>query len=133
MYLVENDRVRRLLSVRLTGFVRLDEMQSWDAHYRAQVDTYAGQPHAVLADMRGLDPLGADVADVLRDAIAYARQHGTVCCAHLSDSTISRLQARRLAREADAGGVTINVVSLEEGRAAIDELLARLLRPATGT
>ena len=41
--------------------------------------------------------------------------------------------ALRLAREADAGGVTINVVSLEEGRAALDELLARLLRPATGT
>ena len=93
-------------------------------------DAFHGEPHVVFADMRGMVAISPEGAAILGELIRYGRTHGTVCCVHLSDSSIARLQASRLAREAspmDDG--TVNVVSLEEAERVIEEKLATLRAP----
>ncbi len=102
-------------------------MKEWAETYVAATDSYGGGRHVVLADMRGLKPAGAEAADIMGNAIGYARARGVACCAHISDSTIARLQAARLAREASADDdVTTDVVSLEEAERVLEEARARI-------
>lgn len=97
-------------------------MREWAEAYRNATDTYEGGDHLVLADMRGMKPASEDTAEVMQDAIAYARSRGVACCAHISDSTISRLQTARIAREAsEHDDVTVDVVSIEEAHRVLDE------------
>lgn len=101
-------------------------MQEWAEVYLAATRSYGGGNHLVLADMRGLKPADPAAAEVMGSAIGYARAHGVACCAHISDSTVARLQARRLAREASPeDDVTIDVVSLEEAEQVLEEARAR--------
>lgn len=103
------------------------EMKEWAEAYVAATDAYAGGHHLVLADMRGLKPAGPEAAQIMGNAIGYARARGVACCAHLSDSTISRLQAARLAREASpSDDVTTDVVSFDEAERVLDEARARI-------
>ena len=97
-------------------------MRDFSREYREATDLYAGKKHLVLADMRGLRSSVPEAAAVFGEAIGYARKRGVVCCAHLSDSTIARLQAARLAREFSPGDdVTIDAVSLEEAEKVLAE------------
>jgi hypothetical protein len=83
----------------------------------------------LIADMRGLAPLSQESAKLMGEAIAFQRAHGIVLCAHLSDSSITRLQAKRLAREATPNDkVTIEVVSPEEAERVLDERRPTLKR-----
>ncbi len=124
---MKNDPEERTIYVRMSGFMREDEMKEWAEAYIAATDTYQGGKHLVLADMRGLKPAGPEAAEIMGRAIGYARARGVACCAHISDSTIARLQAARLAREAAAGDdVTTDVVSLEEAERVLEEARARL-------
>ncbi len=87
--------------------------------------------HIVLADMRGMSVLAPEAAELFGEVIRYGRMHGAVLCVHLSDSSITRLQAARLAREVQPDdAVTINVVSLEEAHRLIDERFPKLRPPA---
>jgi hypothetical protein len=80
--------------------------------------------HIVLADMRGLRTLKKEVAECMGEAIGYARTRGVIRCTHLSDETVQRLQAHRIARESSAGNdVTVDVQSLEEAHAVCQEAL----------
>ncbi len=107
--------------------MRENEMKEWADAYIAATDAYAGGPHLVLADMRGLKPAGPESAEIMGNAIAYARTRGVACCAHLSDSTIQRLQTARLAREASPhDDVTTDVVSPEEAERVLEEARVRL-------
>lgn len=127
MHETRNDTGKRTIYVRLSGFIREDEMSEWAQDYKAATDSYRGGEHLVLADMRGMKPTNETAAEIMREAIAYARARGVACCAHLSDSTISRLQTRRLAREAsEHDDVTVDVVSLEEADAVLDEAREKL-------
>ena len=127
MWEVKNDPEKRTIYVRMSGFMREDEMKEWAEAYKAATDTYKGEKHLVLADMRGLKPAGPEAAEIMGQAIGYARARGVACCAHLSDSTIARLQAARLAREAAVGDdVTTDVVSLEEAERVLAEARSRL-------
>jgi hypothetical protein len=133
---VTNQPTRRTIVVRLTGLIGPAEMQEFAEKYRAATDTYGGQPHLVLADMRGMKTNTPAAAGILQSAIAYARARGVHCCAHISDDTVARLQMARIAREVAAGDdVTVDVVSLEEAEAVLHEKRFELLKnvptPAT--
>lgn len=127
MYEVDNDVEKRTIRLRMSGFMREDEMREWAEAYIAATDSYGGGKHLVLADMRGLKPADPKAAEIMGKAIGEARAKGVARCAHISDSTIARLQAARLAREASPGDdVTIDVVSLDEAEQVLDEARAKL-------
>lgn len=126
---VTNQQTRRTIVVRLNGLISPAEMQDFADKYRAATDTYAGQPHLVLADMRGMKTNTPAAASILQSAIAYARGRGVLCCAHISDDTVARLQMARIAREVAAGDdVTIDVVSLEEAEVVLQEKRFELMK-----
>jgi hypothetical protein len=128
------DRARRLISVRASGNPTLAELKEALATSQRATDSFRGEPHIVLADMRGLVALTKDKQAVLAEIIRYGRERGCVWCVHLSDSSIARLQQARLAREASPyDGATVDVVSVEEAERVIQEKLAQLAamkRPA---
>jgi hypothetical protein len=114
MFEVTNDERRRTITVRMSGFMQPEEMTRFSEAYRQATDAYRGERHLVLADMRGLKALPPESTAIFGEAIGYARPRGVALCAHLSDSTIQRLQAARLAHQAAPGDdVTVDCVSLE--------------------
>ena len=117
----------RTVYVRMQGIFDVPDMERFAAEYRRVTDERDGADHIVLADMRGMKPASPDAAKVFGEAIGYARARGVVRCAHLSDSTVQRLQARRVAREHSPGDdVTVDVVSESEAAKVCDEARANL-------
>lgn len=130
MYEVKNDRRKRTIYIRASGTMALDELHAWARDYKAATDTYGGQPHLVLADLRGMGVLAPEAAVIVGAGLDYARKRGVRRCAHLSDSSIVRLQTGRLAREASGDdNVTIDVVSPAEAERLLDEERQRLPPP----
>jgi hypothetical protein len=130
---VKNDAPLRTIFVRMTGLFDAEAMESFAREYLAATDQYRGESHLVLADMRGMRPAGADVAASLGNAIGTARKRGVFCCAHISDSTVQRLQARRVAREnTDGDDVTVDVVSEAEAHRVLAEKRAALMKRSRG-
>jgi hypothetical protein len=122
MYETSINRGKRLITFRASGNLSLAEMKTILDEAKWATDAFRGEPHIVLADMRGLTTLNEEKQKVFGDIIRYGREHGTVCCVHLSDSSIARLQQARLAREASPyDDITVNVVSIEEAEKAISE------------
>jgi hypothetical protein len=129
---VKNNKEKRTIFFRASGQVSEAEMRALAEKGREATDGYLGKPHFVLADMRGLNVVSPVVAQLLGEIIAYGRTHGVARCAHLSDSSVLRLQARRLARESTPHDqITIDVVSLEEAERVLEE--ARREFGVTGT
>jgi hypothetical protein len=121
-YSVKNETAQRTLYLRMEGFFEEDEMKEFVRLVLEASSTYRGQPHLVLADMQGLQISSLDVAKLLGDAIGKARQQGVACCAHLTSSTVVKMQMARLAREHSQGDdVTVNVGSLEEANKVLAE------------
>nr|QLH55531.1 hypothetical protein [Myxococcus sp.] len=126
MFEVINDKNRRTVTVRLSGFVRPNEMRDFASRYRHETDSYGGGRHLVLADMRGLRTLEPESAAIFGEVVAYGRQMGCVMCAHVSDSTIARLQTARVASAAAADNdITLDCVSLEEAHAQLAKARSR--------
>jgi len=122
MYETSIDQMRRTIRVRASGTLTIDELREMYEASKRLTDSFYGRPHMVLADMRGLAPLSPDGTKIFGDIIKYGRERGTICCVHLSDSSIARLQASRLAREASPyDDITVNVVSMEEAEKVIQE------------
>lgn len=122
MFAVQNQASRRTIQVKLSGVMSEDEMARFAEEYRRVTDSYQGEAHLVLADMRGLKTCSPPVAMILLETIAYARKRGVVACAHLSDDTVTRLQMLRLGRKvADYEDVTIDVISIEEAEHVLSE------------
>src|SRR5262245_47337955 len=117
----ENDLRRRVLKVRMTGIFDEREMRAWTRAYRERGTTpYHGRPHMVIADMRGMKTLHPSIAAIMGQEIGYARRHGVVLCAHLSDDTVQRLQASRIARQSSPfDDVTVDVDSLAEAQRVV--------------
>jgi hypothetical protein len=127
MYEVTVNRGRRLITFRATGNLTINEMKQVLDDAKWATDAFRGEPHTVLADMRGLPPLTEDKAMIFGEIIKYGRARGTACCVHLSDSSIARLQQSRLAREASPyDDITVNVVSLDEADKVINEKQASM-------
>ncbi|WP_224248517.1 hypothetical protein [Hyalangium gracile] len=121
-YTVKNDTAERTLYLRMEGFFEEAEMKDFVRLFLEASASYKGQPHLVLADMQGLQISSLDVAKLLGDAIGQARQQGVSCCAHLTSSTVVKMQMTRLAREHSQGDdVTVNVGSLEEANKVLAE------------
>jgi hypothetical protein len=122
MFSVRNDVRARTIHLTLNGTIRDAELRQCIDQMRAATDAYHGTEHMVLADMRGMAALPPDVSALMGETMAYQRRRGVVLCAHLSDSSIIRLQAKRLAREAQPDDkATVEVVSLEEAQRVLAE------------
>jgi hypothetical protein len=127
MFSVQLDRLRRTVRFRATGRLTLDDLKRVAEEARWCYDQFRGAPHVVLADVRGMAALSEDAGKILMDVIKYGRTNGTVCCVHISDLGIARLQAARLAREASPyDGQTIDVASLDEAERLLEEQLAKI-------
>jgi hypothetical protein len=128
---VKSEPSERTIYVRMAGFFEESEMKQFIQLYMEATASYEGKPHVVLADMRELQISSLDVSKLLGDAIGKARQQGVTCCAHLTSSTVVKMQMARLAREHSQGDdVTVNVGSLEEANKVLSE--ARLWMGDTG-
>ncbi|MEM9068245.1 MAG: hypothetical protein AAGE52_07050 [Myxococcota bacterium] len=116
-----------LILVRMSGVFRDADMHEFDVAYRKATDQFAGKAHVVLADMRGLKTLNAALAEIFGASIGYARSRGVALCAHVSDETVARLQAARVARaNSPDDDVTIDVASREEAEQLCREAWAKL-------
>jgi hypothetical protein len=123
------DRIRRTITFRANGTLTLEEAKMALEEAKWATHQFGGGEHIVLADMRGILPMAPDVAAVFGEVIRYGRAHGTALCVHLSDSSIAKLQASRIARESSPGDdVTINVVSLDEAEKLVEESYKKLKR-----
>jgi hypothetical protein len=117
----------RTIRLRMSGDFDIATMKQFLEDYKRQSHPLAGSPHLILADLRGLNPTSSEVAAILGEAIEYSRAAGVVCCAHLSDDTITQLQAARLGRKSSPhSDVTVDVASREEAERLLDEVRARL-------
>ncbi|UJR87219.1 MULTISPECIES: hypothetical protein [Sandaracinus] len=117
---VRVDASRRVVFVRLTGLLNEQDLHAMARAGRAAHDSFAGRRHFAVADMRGMKTVQPALAEILGDAIRYGRQRGVVLCAHVSDDTVQRLQAARVARKYSVDDdVTVEVVSLEEANRVI--------------
>ena len=127
MFEVTINRTRRVITFRASGTLSMDELRNILKEAKWTTDLFRGEPHLVLADMRGMTPLSQEGTAILGEMIKYGREHGTICCVHLSDSSIARLQTNRLAREASPyDDITVNVVSMEEADRVIQEKQASM-------
>jgi hypothetical protein len=119
---VKNEPSERTIYVSMAGFFEESEMKQFIQLYMEATASYEGKPHVVLADMRELQISSLDVSKLLGEAIGKARQQGVTCCAHLTSSTVVKMQMARLAREHSQGDdVTVNVGSLEEANKVLAE------------
>jgi hypothetical protein len=114
-------------SVNLSRALRKRSERRYRRHLR-----HAGSPTFASAATRVCSrcPNVIDAArlpSALGYEIGYAREHGVVLCAHLSDDTVQRLQARRVARHSSpADNVTVDVSSIQEARRVVDEAKGRV-------
>ncbi len=121
-YEMTNDARQRTIRIAMRGKFDAKGMRTWADEYRHLTDSYNGQAHLVLADMRGMTPSLPEVGHILGEAIGYARSHGVACCVHISDDTVQRLQVARMARQASPqDDRTIDVSSLEEAERVLAE------------
>jgi hypothetical protein len=130
-FVVENDSARRTIFTSMKGIFRSEDMQAWARKYREATESYGGRSHLVIADMRGMKTAHPLVARIMGEEIGHARANGVVLCAHVSDDTVQRLQAARVARQhSSVDDVTVDVSSLEEAEQACDEVRTRLNQSA---
>lgn len=124
---VKNDLAERTVYIRMEGFFEEQQMKEFARAALTATESYGGKPHLVLADMRGMQIASIEVSRLFGEYIGSARAKGVACCAHLSTSTVQKLQAARLARENSPGDdVTVNVVSVEEAHKLFSEVRRRL-------
>ena len=109
------------------GVLTAEDLKQANRDGKAMTDSYRGQKHMVLADMRGLKTMDPKNAEKLGDLILYQREHGVHLCVHLSDETVTRLQMSRLSRQNSPNDdVTVDVVSLEEAEKVLSEARLKL-------
>jgi hypothetical protein len=120
-------RAERTLRLRLSGDFDAGTMTQFVEEYKRLSSPFAGSPHLVLADFRGMNPTSVEVATILGEVIEYSRTAGVVCCAHLTDDTVTQLQTARLGRASSPhSDVTFDVASREEGERLLSEVRSRL-------
>ncbi|HEY4105383.1 MAG TPA: hypothetical protein VGM44_15905 [Polyangiaceae bacterium] len=118
---ITNDAARRVVYVRMTGTFDEAAMHAWAKAYRSEgTALHGGKRHMVIADMRGMKTMHPALASIMGAEIGYARRHGVVLCAHVSDNTVQGLQASRVARQnSTTDDVTVDVDSPEEAERVV--------------
>lgn len=125
---IKFDIKKRTVWMTMTGIYDEDSMRAACAEMRAATQAFRGQDHIYLADMRGMKPTHPNTAALLGEAIGWSRRNGVVLCAHVSDDTVQRLQAARVARQTTPGdNITVDVSSLSEAERVLVEARERLL------
>jgi len=105
----------RIIHARVTGLFNEPEMREVAVTMNKTTDRLQGKRHIVIADMRGFKTLHPSLAAIMGESIGYGRRNGCVLCLHVSDDTVQRLQAARIARQnSPYDDVTVDVESLEE-------------------
>jgi hypothetical protein len=128
MFKVEVDRRRRVVTFRASGTLQAEELQRAVEQARTAIKVLHPGQHIVLADLRGMAVMSPEAGEIFGRLIRFGRENGTALCVHLSDSSIARMQAARLAREVSPQDeITVNVVSIEEGERVIEERFRELL------
>jgi hypothetical protein len=131
---VSNDIAKRTIYTRISGILSEEDVRAWAAAYREKTAAFKGRRHMCIADMRGMRPLSVAIANLLGAEIGWARKNGVVLCAHISDDTVQRLQAARVARQNSAhDDATIDCATLEEARRVCEEVRAKLDDPSVST
>lgn len=126
-FTIRNASSKRTIYLKMSGTFTAEQMRNFVSEYNVATDTYKGRKHLVMADMRGMKPNFPEVAEIFGGAILYGRKNGAVRCAHLSDDTIIRLQAARVARKNSPGDdITVDVVSEDEAERVLDEARQKL-------
>jgi hypothetical protein len=121
---VKTDTKKRVLFTRMTGIFSEAELRAWAKAYVEGTDQLKDRRHIVVADMRGMRTVNPSIVHIMGEAIGYARQHGVVLCAHVSDDVVQRLQAARVARQNSADDdATIEVESPEEAYRVVESYL----------
>ncbi len=126
---VRIDKVNRTVFCAMSGIFDEESMRKAGQEIRQATVGFRGQEHVYLADMRGMKAAKAPVAALLGEAIGWTRKHGVVFCAHVSDDTVQRLQALRVARQSTAGDdITVDCASYPEAERVVREASDKLLR-----
>lgn len=122
---IKNELGRRVVRVRMWGTFDEQGMRAWCTAYRERAtNPYKGKRHMVIADMRGMKTVHPSIAGLMGAEIGHARMNGVVLCAHISDDTVQRLQAARVARQNSANDdATIDVATIEEAERVIESYL----------
>lgn len=122
------EKAKLTVYCRMSGVFNEADMLRWASDYRKATEVFQGRSHLVLADMRGMKPTHPQVAAILGAEIGHARQNGCVRCAHLSDDTVQRLQAARVARMASPDDdVTVVVGTVREAERVLEEARRELV------
>jgi hypothetical protein len=121
-YDIKNELGRRIVRARMSGTFDEKGMRAWCVDYRERATKpYKGKRHMVIADMRGMKTVHPSIAALMGEEIGYARMNGVVLCAHISDDTVQRLQAARVARQNSANDdATIDVATIEEAERVVE-------------
>jgi hypothetical protein len=122
------DLTKRTSFTRITGVLDEADVRAWAKQYRERCTApHRGRRHMVIADMRGMRALSVKVAEIMGQEIGHARRNGVVLCAHISDDTVQRLQAGRVARQNSVqDDVTVDCATLTEAERVCDDVRAQL-------
>lgn len=124
---IEVNVAKRIVHITMSGIYDQDAMVGAVDKMKAATQSFHGQAHIYLADMRGMKTAHPSVAALLGGGIAWTRANGVGMCAHVSDDTVQRLQALRVARQATPGDdVTVDCNSLDEALRVVKEASERL-------
>jgi len=129
---VQNSPFKRTIVVRMEGLFDEPSMRKFCDEMLEATRSYRGMTHLYLADMRGMRSTYPEIAEILGAAIGESRRMGVVGCAHVSDDTMQRLQALRVARQnSPYDDVTVDAASLEEAERILEEMRRERLQLKT--
>ncbi len=125
---IKVDIEARTVHMAMSGIYDEETMRAACQEMKEATKKFRGQEHIYLADMRGMKTPHPQVAALLGEGIGWCRRNGVVFCAHISDDTVQRLQALRLARQAAQNdSQTVDCSTIEEARRVLGEVRDRLL------
>jgi hypothetical protein len=124
MWRIEYEPSVRILSMRLAREVRVLDMRALSRAHAKALEATGGEPFAVLADLRGLRPLGADSAAVFQDMKRVAAQlEGYRARAILVDGATIGMQQRNARLEEGSDPTELITLDAEEAQRFIRDAL----------
>jgi len=99
MYKVDIDTGRALISFKLDGLVRGDEMKKFYEEMKAAALSLSGREIKIKADLRTFRPTSPEAAETVREMQIFGMKVGVTRVAELVESEMVALQLNRLAHE----------------------------------
>ncbi|MDF2984524.1 MAG: hypothetical protein K0R50_34 [Eubacterium sp.] len=98
MYTIEYNRAKNRIYVSVEGALQLEEMPEYNKKFNAAVDS-AKQGFTVCVDNTKASINSAEVSEKLDISKAYAASHGMRNAAMVLNSTVFKMQMKRLFKE----------------------------------